>query len=78
MSQASENDQEIFDTSNCQTSNYVEGIVSCQSSRDIYLFCPFAINFGEGQFCFHPNRKDLIEKKARVKLTVENSDQQIK
>jgi hypothetical protein len=50
----------FFDIENCRAKKRMADLVDCLSPQQAHL-CGFSVGFGEGYFCNHPRRNELIE-----------------
>ena len=51
-----------FDTNRCRTQRIGEtDLFDCLAEKQ-YLICGYALPFGYGRFCKHPQRKEFAEK----------------
>lgn len=52
----------IFDANKCRTHRFgTADLFDCLAEQQ-YLICGYALPFGNGQFCTHPQRKEFTEK----------------
>jgi hypothetical protein len=49
-----------FNTRYCLAKQRTDEVSDCLSSADVFIFCPFVLFFGGGQFCRYPQRDEII------------------